>query len=216
MLLRLSQPGILCSVFFKCWLLPRKLISQLTNELWAPFKYWPAHVVMASTLNISSGSRSSSRPVRLFMSTLPCAHGPRFLSPAVIFVLQTFAGTCVWCWPSTYRDTRIAKTLPSRANSPERRGTLRKELQDSVVDGPAEVGSLCLQAWDGRGEEERLEVGVSRWTRQRGQCVEAVEECSLDMCTGGLRTSPVWLGRARQHVEGFQELGFILEATGSQ
>lgn len=44
-------------------------------------------------------------------------------------------------------------------------------------------------------------------------CAEAVEECPPDIHTGGLRTSPLWLGK---DMEGFQELDFILEARGSQ
>lgn len=86
-----------------------------------------------------------------------------------------------------------------------------------MVDGPAEVGSLCLVAQDGHREEERLAGrGVSRWTRQRGQCVRRLWSSARQTCALG-DPEPVlcgW-GRARQDVEGFQELALSWRPEGA-
>lgn len=80
---------------------------------------------------------------------------------------------------SPYRDTRIARTQPTRANGRKERHPKKTVTRTVVVGGPAMVGSLCLGACKSHREEERLEVGV------RGRHAEAMEECIPGMRTRG-------------------------------
>lgn len=110
---------------------------------------------------------SSSPPIWPF--TDPALYSRSQISFAChVFILQIFAGAypVPGAGQSPYRDTRIARTQPTRANGRKERHPKKTVTRTVVVGGPAMVGSLCLGACESHREEERLEVGVRRETRR--------------------------------------------------